>query len=175
MLATLPTEAYDPDFAGQDIETTYFDTPNFDLRKARVRGSRYLTLRIRRYGGSGPWALSAKTEAQKWRLELDPPLARAYLEDGIPPTTSVLPADLYARWLDIAGSVALQPVAAVCFKRYAVEDARDRLTLDLDVATDTGLVLPFGVLEFKSSARDAVFNTALRPVKLSKFLWSTCP
>jgi hypothetical protein len=46
------------------------------------------------------------------------------------------------------------------------------------VRTDTGKVLPCSVLEFKSSHPEnlppaALGNLALRPIKLSKFLWAT--
>src|SRR5271166_5021357 len=72
----LPPEAYDPLFYGQELETTYFDTPDFDLRKARKQGDQYLTLRLRCYepsdGSPDVYALSAKTEFEKWRLEIAP-------------------------------------------------------------------------------------------------------
>jgi hypothetical protein len=66
----------------------------------------------------------------------------------------------------------------VCCRRYAVEDKQDRLTLDVDVATDTGKALPTGVLEFKSTVAaagppPALSSLGLRPIKLSKFLWAT--
>src|SRR5262245_15959864 len=72
----LPAEPFDPGFRGQDLATTYFDTPGFRLRRARLRRGRYLTLRLRCYrpaGGEGPdaYALSAKTEAQKWRTPVE--------------------------------------------------------------------------------------------------------
>src|SRR5438309_2103524 len=68
----LPNESYDPHFHGQRLETTYLDTPAFALRKARLAGDRYLTLRIRCYenGQTRTYALSAKTEAEKWRQEI---------------------------------------------------------------------------------------------------------
>ena len=51
LLDVLPAEMYDPSFRGQALETTYFDTADFDLRKARVGKDRYLTLRVRCYRG----------------------------------------------------------------------------------------------------------------------------
>src|SRR5262245_50136118 len=66
-------ESFDPDFRGQDLETTYFDTPGFDLWKARQKGDRYLTLRLRCYASPGQsdfYALSVKTEDQKFRLPI---------------------------------------------------------------------------------------------------------
>jgi hypothetical protein len=176
-----PAEAFDPAFAGQDLETTYFDTPGFRLRKARRRGDKYLTLRIRCYRPSGAYALSAKTEGRKFRVALDPYPARLFLDSGFSgslPWADFLPADLAARLLDLAGDDPLGPAALVCCRRYAVEDERDRFTLDLDVHTDTGKCLPAGVLEFKSSRATAqppggLSDLALRPVKVSKFLWAT--
>src|SRR5262249_38396798 len=47
LVVALPAEPFDPNFRGQRLETTYFDTPGFALRKARHRGKRYLTLRLR--------------------------------------------------------------------------------------------------------------------------------
>src|SRR5262249_23659911 len=47
MRGSMPPEPHDPDFYGQELETTYFDTVDFDLRKARRRGDTYLTLRLR--------------------------------------------------------------------------------------------------------------------------------
>src|SRR4051812_44328812 len=83
LLDSLPREAFDPDFRGQLLETTYFDTRTLDLRRARRKGDKYLTLRLRCYGGAdgpaGPdadtYALSAKTEDRKWRLEVEPATA----------------------------------------------------------------------------------------------------
>ena len=70
------------------------------------------------------------------------------------------------------------PVVAIHARRYAVEDDIDRFTLDVDVVTDTGKYLPVGVLEFKSQLAGAqpppgLTTLNLRPIKLSKFLWST--
>ena len=69
------------------------------------------------------------------------------------------------------------PVACVQCHCYAVEDDQDRLTLDTQVRTDTGKMLPHAVLEFKSTKPDkppdALTALHLRPIKLSKFLWAT--
>jgi hypothetical protein len=184
LVAALPPESFDPDFHGQALETTYFDTPHFRLRKARRRGKRYVTLRLRCYRGPGgdAHALSAKTEAGKFRQEISPELAEVLRAQGFTSPAlqlgGVLPGDLLARLLALIDQEPLLPVVAVCARRYAVEDDRDRLTLDLDVATDTGKRLPTGVLEFKSTDRDAappapLRALGLRPVKLSKFLWAT--
>src|SRR5438270_7939929 len=67
MRGLLPPEQYDPEFRGQVLETTYFDTRQFTLRKARARKKKYLTLRIRCYGANEQYALSAKTEEAKFR------------------------------------------------------------------------------------------------------------
>jgi hypothetical protein len=186
----LPAEPFDPAFLGQELTTTYFDTADFALRKARVKGDRYLTLRLRCYrpDGEGPgeeqetYALSAKTEDQKWRQEV--PAVRAALLLAGPPGArdaalrGLLPADLLARLLQLAGDAPLVGVVAVCCRRYAVEDDSDRLTLDVDVRTDTCSFLPFSVLEYKSTHRDSAvpagaLSLSLRPIKLSKFLWAT--
>jgi hypothetical protein len=178
-----PTEAFDPAFAGQRLETTYFDTLNLDLRKARRRGRRYLTLRLRCYAGNDVaatvYAVSAKTEAEKWRQEVAVPAAEALL--GPYPGGAwheVLPAHLAARLDELAGGAALLPAARVGCRRYAVENAQDRYTLDVGVSTDAGKCLPFAVLEYKSTAPDAVppgslTRLPIRPLKLSKFLWAT--
>jgi hypothetical protein len=70
------------------------------------------------------------------------------------------------------------PVVTVYCRRYAVEDDQDRLTLDCCVHTDRGKELGYGVLEFKSTQPDEsppgrLVRPALRPLKLSKFLWAT--
>lgn len=183
MLDSLPPEPYDPAFRGQALETTYFDTPDFRLRQARRRGDRYLTLRIRCYqapGAAERYALSAKTEDQKVRMMIDPDRAEQLLQNG--PITrrlaALLPADLLARLLGLIGDRPLVPIVTVCARRYAVEDEVDRLTLDLAVHTDSGKCLDAGVLEFKSTAPDALppgplAGLSLRPIKISKFLWST--
>jgi hypothetical protein len=183
MLDALPLEAFDPGFRGQELETTYFDTAGFLLRKARNRKSKYLTLRVRCYrseGNADTYALSAKTEDQKFRAVLDPASA-ALLLDGGPINGRIatfLPADLLARLLGLIGDEPLVPVVTVCARRYAVEDDIDRLTLDLDTHTDTGKCQPTGVLEFKSTLPGSqvwasLAALGLRPIKISKFLWST--
>jgi hypothetical protein len=175
------TEAFDPTFRGQGLKTTYFDTPQLALRKARRQGAYYLTLRLRCYEGGDNYpevyALSAKTETQKWRLEVAPDLAHAV---GQRPEllASQLPADLQARYLELVGDAPLAIVVCVSCRRYAVENAQDRFTLDVDVSTDTGKRLPFGVLEYKTTDPDATPPGSLqalpiRPLKLSKFLWAT--
>jgi len=182
LLDSLPPEAFDPAFLGQSLATTYFDTAGFALRKARRKGDRYLTLRVRCYPAPGgdTYALSAKTEDQKWRAEIDSGVAGALLDgpSQLSEWAGLLPPELYARLLGLVGDYPLGPVVTVCCRRYAVEDRRDRLTLDLGVATDTGKCLPHGVLEFKSSVAGAappagLARLRLRPTKLSKFKWAT--
>jgi hypothetical protein len=179
LLSLLPREKYDPAFTGQELETTYFDTPGLALRKARNNGSRYLTLRIRRYQPSGSWAFSAKTEQSKYRIALDPERAHQLLVEGFAPTDiEFLPPNLLARLIELAEDSPLVPVVTVCFQRYAVEDADNRLTFDLTVRTDTGKCFPAAVLEHKATDANARPYAAfpalgLRPIKLSKFLWST--
>jgi len=174
-----PNEVFDPHFLGQNLETTYFDTPQFDLRKARIGKSRYLTLRIRCYASPGKpdvYALSAKTESEKWRLEITPGLAHSLLR-GPGDIASALPAHLATRVTELGASENLVPVVTVHCRRYAVEDTTDRYTLDVDVHTDNDKDLPFAVMEFKSTDTDAhpqgLHNLDLRPIKISKFLWST--
>jgi hypothetical protein len=89
-----------------------------------------------------------------------------------------LPPELQARLLALTGGQPLEPWVTVCCRRYGVEDDQGRMTLDVDVSTDTGRCLPFHVLEFKAVDPDepvpgALQALALRPVKLSKFLWAT--
>jgi hypothetical protein len=176
-----PNELYDPRFQGQRLQTWYFDTRAFDLRKARQKGARYLVLRIRCYEAEGrpeTYALSAKTEAEKWREEARPDDAELLLADG-----SLwryhLPPHLLARVAEGGASMAeLLPVVRVCSRRYTVENVSERWTLDVDVHTDTGLCLPAAVLEYKSADRGATAPSSLaaiglRPIKLSKFLWAT--
>jgi hypothetical protein len=178
MLDLLPPETFDPAFAGQRLETTYLDTAGFALRGARKRGDRYLTLRIRCYQPGGAYAFSAKTEAGKFRVELDPGRAARLLAGFVATDLDFLAPDLLARLLDLAGDQPLRPVVAVCFRRFAVEDTGNRLTFDLNVATDTGKLFPAAVLEHKATDAGAAafavfFALGLRPIKLSKFLWST--
>jgi hypothetical protein len=172
----LPREVFDPEFRGQDLRTTYFDSPAFALRRARHRGKKYLTLRLREYPGDG-FALSAKTEAEKWRQEIAPAVAAALLAGGRG-LGDLLPGHLLARLQELTRGARLVPVVAVRARRYAVEDDRDRLTLDVDVATDTGKCLDTAVLEFKSTDSTAALPGSLlalnlRPIKASKFLWAT--
>ncbi len=176
----LPNEVYDPHFQGQLLRTTYFDSDEFALRKARSRKGQYLTLRVRCYqapDGSEVYALSAKTEQEKWRQEIDPNLAEMLL-NGLEEVEDFLPAHLLARLQELADKDPLVPVVTLCCRRYAVEDDVDRFTLDVDVATDTGKDLACAVLEFKSAALFALPPArldllGLRPMKLSKFLWAT--
>jgi hypothetical protein len=179
LLRQLPAEPFDPRFQGQALETTYFDS-GFRLRKARRKGKRYLTLRVRCYAQANrddAYALSAKTEAEKFRQEIDPRLAHALLSQPASQSTwtDLLPANLAARLLELLRDDVPEPIVTVCCRRYAVENAQDRLTLDVAVHTDTGRRLPYDVLEFKSTDRLAIcpVATPLRPIKLSKFLWST--
>src|SRR2546425_13258517 len=90
MLDMLSPEKFGPSFRGQYLQTTYFDTKSFKLRKARVKGRKYVTIRIRCYARAGSvsarfvslgayasgsesgssigvYAISAKTETQKFR------------------------------------------------------------------------------------------------------------
>ncbi len=179
----LPAEPYDPGFDGQRLATTYLDTPALALRKARRGRDRYLTLRVRCYRprrGDGPdsYALSAKTEGRKFRRAITADDAAAILGGDFDALAALLPADLLARLVELAGGGPLGPVVTVACLRFAVEDERDRLTLDGDVRTDTGKRLPCGVLEYKSTgpaglAPGRVADLGLRPIKLSKFLWAT--
>jgi hypothetical protein len=186
MLDALPTETYDPHFTGQYLETTYFDTRHFDLRKARVKGDRYIVIRIRCYAPSrgsgaeypeGVYAISVKTEDKKFRQMIDSELAE-YLLHGqldIGLVSGIIPSDLVARIADIANGKPLLPVVTICFNRYAVEDSVHRVTLDLDIRADNSRNYPSHVLEQKSINQDAAPLLALpiRPIKLSKFLWAT--
>jgi hypothetical protein len=179
-----PREEFDPNFYGQGLSTTYFDTPGFALRKARLKNEQYLTLRLRCYRAPDKpeaYALSAKTEGQKFRLVLDADTADNLLRPQYTAAllSRLLPAHLQARLLDlVADAGPPAPAVAVLCRRYAVEDDRERWTLDVEVHTDTGLCLPAAVLEFKSTdpngqAPGAVAGLGLRPVKLSKFLWAS--
>jgi hypothetical protein len=184
----LPNEPWDPHFLGQHLTTTYFDTASFELRKTRARKDRYLTLRLRCYATSQRWgaredlelySLSAKTESGKWRREIGAAEADLILTGQMPDWPGVfLPGHLLARLEGLLGEGRLQPVVTVSARRFAVENAVDRYTLDVDVRTDTGKQLPAAVLEFKSTDLDsqpprALGLLGLRPGKLSKFLWAT--
>src|SRR5262249_48910157 len=135
----LPPEAFDPSFGGQRLQTTYFHTARFDLRTAPPRGERYLTLRLRCYdnGRQESYALSAKTESEKWRQEITPDVADLVLSAGADPGLA-LSANLLARLQELTNGKPVFPVVTVSGRRYAVEDDADRLTLDVGVATDTG-------------------------------------
>jgi hypothetical protein len=178
----LPNEEYDPHFYGQALETTYLDTQHFDLRKARLDKDKYLTLRVRCYAARDlpdAYALSAKTEDQKFRAEIPDAVAEALVsgEDVTGPLGSYLPGDLLARLLELTSGKPVRPVVRINCQRYAIEDDEDRFTLDVDVRTDLGKVMPYGVLEFKSTQKKtppkALLAIGLHPLKLSKFLWST--
>jgi hypothetical protein len=180
MLGAAPTEGFDPLFQGQDLETTYLDTTDFALRKARRGGQHYLTLRLRCYGSTDNYALSAKTELDKWRSEISHSQAQAIENERQSRALleSILPANLLARLQELTGNVTPGPVVTVYSRRYAVEDDRDRYTLDCGTRTDTGLCLPGSVLEFKSTAGGeppppALLALGLRRIKLSKFLWAS--
>jgi hypothetical protein len=178
-------ETFDKDFFGQRLETTHFDTGRFALRRARRQGMRYLTLRLRCYrgpDGKEAYALSAKTESEKWRAPVtDRDLAHKLEHDdaaraGI--VARLLPGNLLARLQEITESEDLLAVVCVKCRRYAVEDRTDRYTLDTAVMTDTGKCLPACVLEYKSTVPDntpgqGLAQLGLRPIKLSKFLWAT--
>ena len=163
MADALPPEAFDPSFGGQRLETTYFDTAGFELRKARRRGDRYLTLRLRCYDNG--------------RQEVSPDVADLLLAAGADPGLA-LPANLLARLQELTAGKPVFPVVTICARRYAVEDDAERLSLDVGVATDTGKCLGTHVLEFKSTDPGALppghlGSLKLRPMKLSKFLWAT--
>jgi hypothetical protein len=189
MRALLPAEEYDPQFQGQYLQTTYFDTSRFTLRKARLKKNKYLTVRIRCYAPTqrpgrnyphGSYALSLKTEDGKYRTEISANLAEELLHHGIsqPAELNYLPADLLARWIDLVDDQELRPVVTLCFTRYAAESATDRLTLDTGITTSTGKSFPTSVLEVKSSSKPyeplpEIARMPYDPIKLSKFLWAT--
>jgi hypothetical protein len=167
----LPPEDYDQSFNGQALCTTYFDTKDFDLRKARHAKEKYLVLRLREYPGATT-AISAKTEDQKFRVEVT--------ATDIDSLVGALPQNLQARLMDLAGDKPLVPVVTIKCRRYAVEDDQDRFTLDCDTCTDAGKEMPFSILEYKSNTKkqqwplmQALDAMGLRPIKMSKFLWST--
>jgi hypothetical protein len=178
MLDTLPKEQYDPAFQGQELETSYFDDANYTLRKARVKKDRYITVRLRCYDAPGRpdvYAISAKTDSEKWRQEIPSAAAEAILAGSLA-IESQLPPHLAARLVEL-DSEPLRPVVCVHCHRFAVEDDTDRLTLDLHVNTDRRAELACGVLEYKADNNVAIMNAiealGLAPLKLSKFLWAT--
>ncbi len=186
MLAVLAPEKYDPDFRGQYLQTTYFDTKTLALRKARLKGDKYVTIRIRCYApGAGPgekyskgvYAISAKTESQKFRQQIDSQYAEGLLCGGIRPSelVGIVPPDIIARIADLAPEAMLIPIVTVCFERFAAENDKHRLTLDVEISSDTGKSFPSHALEQKSTNQDAtpLITLPLRPIKLSKFLWAT--
>jgi hypothetical protein len=179
MLDVLAAEQYDPAFAGQQLVTTYFDTYGRALRAARKAGERYLTLRVRHYQPGDTYALSVKTEMGKYRVEVPAWRAKKIIEYGFDEFHfDLLPSHLVARIYEHSDGELLQAVVDVRFRRYAVEDADNRLTLDLGIETDTGKCFPSEVLEHKATDPDAspypVFPAlGIRPIKLSKFLWAT--
>lgn len=181
MKDSLPPEQYDPNFLGQRLETTYFDTQDFRLRKLRLAGGNYLTLRIRCYQQPGSdeevYAVSGKTESEKWRQEIDPATADAIISSPAL-LVGLLPPHFLARYQGVVGQGVLQAVVKICCTRFAVENPIDRWTLDLCVETDTGKCLHGGVLEYKSTDPNATpssrFNLLqVRPIRISKFLWAT--
>src|SRR5205807_1806890 len=124
MRALLPAEDFDPDFRGQYLQTTYFDSSSFRLRRARRKKDKYLTVRVRCYAATqepgqnyaaGIYALSLKTEAGKYRMEITPALAESLLANGIqgPGDLNYLPADLLARYHDLVGDRPLRPAVTV--------------------------------------------------------------
>jgi hypothetical protein len=189
MRALLPAEEYDPTFAGQYLQTTYFDTHCFRLRKARVKKDKYLTVRIRCYAPSqhpggrypeGNYALSLKTEDGKYRTAISSNLAESLLANGIqsPSDLNYLPPDMLARYLDLIEDRPLYPVVTICFTRYAVESSTDRLTLDTGIVTSNGKQFSSSVLEVKSTNKPyeplpEVTRWGFSPIRLSKFLWAT--
>ena len=133
-----------------------------------------LRLRGRRYGDDA-YALSSKTEDAKFRVAISRANAHAILEGHFETIAKLLPADLLARLLELADNTPVKPVVCVQCRRYAGENDENRRTARQSVRTDTGKHLPFNVLEFKSIEPDDPPEQlgALRPIKLSKFLWAT--
>ncbi len=84
---------------------------------------------------------------------------------------------MLARFLSLTDRRPVEPVVCIHCRRYAVEDAAHRLTLDVAIHTDTDRRFACAVLEQKSIDNEAtpLLPVPLRPIKLSKFLWSTCP
>jgi hypothetical protein len=168
MVDSLPKEEYDPYFNGQPLCTTYFDTKDFNLRKARTKKKKYVVVRLREYPGAVT-ALSAKTENEKFRVEVT--------ATDIDSLLAALPANIIGRLMDIAGDKPLVPIVTIKCRRYAVENDDDRFTLDCDTCTDAGKQMPYSILEYKSNTykdpAQPLQDLGLRPIKMSKFLWST--
>jgi hypothetical protein len=189
MRSLLPAEEFDPDFLGQYLQTSYFDSPSLALRQARLKGDKYLTLRVRCYAPTqqpgrnypeGVYALSLKTESGKWRT----PIEGWKVDDALTKPNALnvlgdeLPADLLARLIDLLDDEPLRPAVTVCFTRYAVESTTDRLTLDTAIVTSNGKAFPTNVLEVKTTAKPfepipEVIRWGFSPIKLSKFLWAS--
>jgi hypothetical protein len=100
-------ELFDPDFKGQELETVYFDTRDLLLREARRKGKRYLTLRVRCYQPSDTYALSVKTESQRFRAPISANVAEDLLDGNWAALPNLLPGDLQARLLDLVGDAEL--------------------------------------------------------------------
>jgi hypothetical protein len=177
----LPNEVFDPHFYGQQLSTVYFDTPKLELRKNRRDHDKYITLRVRCYetDESETYALSAKTEEEKFRVEISEDTAYRIIQagDATPIVNSILPAHLVARLMDVSHEQILRPEVTIYCQRYAIEDDQDRFTLDVDIHTDLGKVMPYAVLEFKSTKKNdppkALQDISLYPITISKFLWAT--
>jgi hypothetical protein len=176
------TEQFDKEFLGQFLETYYLDTDKLQLRKARKQGDRYLTLRVRCYSPAkrifptdGAYALSAKTEEEKFRLPIAEDVAYRILDSDIDTLAPLLPPELLARFLELTDASPVRTATKLMCRRYAVEDDQDRLTLDRQVRTAAGKRMDFNVLEFKSIKPKPMPlpNLMLSPIKLSKFLWAT--
>jgi hypothetical protein len=191
MTSWLAKEQFDPGFDGQELCTYYFDTLNFDLRKARLKNDKYCTVRLRTYQPGGQangtaeseeaYALSIKTLDQKFRKPLSRAQALTFMPGIADPAVDLdfLPGDLLARLLDVSGGKPLIQAVEVRFRRYAVEDKVNRLTLDIDIKTNTGKSFPgTGILENKTTRPDRqpmpeILALGYAPVRLSKFLWAT--
>jgi hypothetical protein len=189
MRRLLPSEEYDPEFKGQFLQTTYFDTACLCLRKARINKEDYCTVRIRCYAPTqapginypeGVYALSIKTANGKFRVPLDPTTAETAFVPGsfLDAVGDLIPGDLLAKLYSLTGEDALQPCVTVCFTRYAVESTTDRLTLDCGITASDGKAYPCSVLEVKTTIKpytvpDEIQAYRFSPIKLSKFLWAT--
>jgi hypothetical protein len=181
MTEALPCEKYDPHFHGQTLQTTYFDTAKLELRKNRQSHAQYITLRLRCYYGiKETYAVSAKTESEKFRVEISQAVARALqkpMEDVNGIMADILPPHLLARLMDVSHEQPLVPAVTIFCQRYAVENTEERFTLDCAIETDSKK-MSGAVLEYKNTDPNIppsliVQAIGLRPIKLSKFLWST--
>jgi hypothetical protein len=184
LVQVMSPESYDPDFEGQALTTSYFDTCDFKLRKARARKQRYLTLRLRQYRSNQTCALSVKTESEKYRKQLTRDEAY-FLHDGPRSVFDFAPhlsADLFARLIELTENADLEAVATVFAYRYAVESKVSRFTLDTEICTSTGKKFHASVLEYKVITPGdqanlitlaSVLPKGATPIKLSKFLWAT--